>query len=120
MTIESFIQVGTLLLSFAAMYIALKKANPEIRVGNSGADKNLAEAMKVNSDAAIVLNARLVERLNQLETELAGACEELTMIRDHIQAIEAENHLLRDWATRLTGQVVSLGGTPVKIAERKI
>lgn len=115
MTFDQVMQLGTFLLALGAMYIALRKATPEVREKNTGADLNLANATKVTSDAAIALNTKLVERVSYLETELAEACSEVEKIRDHIQAIEAENHLLRDWAKRLAGQVVMLGGVPVRM-----
>lgn len=126
MTINDVVQVATILGVLLSLYISWTKRAPEIRVIDSTADVNVAQARKADAEANLLINQRLVI----LEKDLAEACTELDTLReqsrkeledtranflDQINEMasrlanqETEINLLRDWSERLVHQLKSI------------
>ncbi len=101
-----------LVASWGTVLVMLRKAPSEI-------NKNNADASEGNAKAAVTLNEGLVKRVEKVEGELAEACIQVESMQIEIRELRNENSLLRDWADRLTHQVISLRGIPVSMVETK-
>jgi predicted nuclease with TOPRIM domain len=83
----------------------------------------------VNSKNLIAMRAEMTKDREEYKAELDDVRKDVKTARDETAAVREENRLLREkldeledvreWAERLAHQVVSLGGTPVKMRERK-
>lgn len=88
--------------SLGALFIAIKKTPHETHALDGDAVESSAQAVALYSEEITKLKSRIAEM------------EKEDKVRDQrLDAIQRENELLRDHNTRLSAQVVSLGGTPV-------
>ena len=97
--------------SLLAIVIALKKApheTKEIDSHTENQDADTASKYQDIADRAAVRALGLEVRVNELECEVAK-------LKDENRRQHSENADLRDWAERLTHQVQSLGGDPMKL-----
>jgi len=104
MSLELIIAIVGLGGSVGAIFIALRKAPFENRNLDASASKGYLEALKLADERM----SKVEETARKLETRVA--------------MLEEENEALKEWAERLTKQVRSLGGNPVKLkcSEEKI
>jgi predicted nuclease with TOPRIM domain len=108
-----FVTVFTLVASISAVIIAWRRAPAEVRQINNSAANSISEAAKI-------LVEPLTKRVDDLEVELADACDKYDTLKGKYETLEEqyrelrrENEIMDEWARRLVHQVQSMGGAPV-------
>ena len=104
MSVVDIASTLTLIGAVITLILAYRKAPHENRSLDAGAAKVYQETAQLAAEHANRLEARIVI----LEQRTASQ-------EERILALEAENADLKDWARRLVNQVISLGGSPVKL-----
>lgn len=92
--------------SIIAIIISIKKTPHETVALDAGAAESSAQAVALYSAELVTMK----KRLDEVNVELAAMCAELNTIK-------MDNAVLREHNTRLSAQVISLGGTPVKMPQ---
>lgn len=130
----SIIDILTVCLSALAFVLAWRKSGSEIDKNKSEVDKNKSDSSESDGQAAESFasaariyseeNVKLHSKLQALETQLCQIQVDMDNQRKEHQLeiarltqrldVQAQEIIdLKDWATRLSAQVVSMGGEPV-------
>lgn len=103
--------------AIAMILLAWKKLGPDLLKTQAESDKLHAEAGESNVAGAKISGEMLMDRISELRVELGKEREarmkDKQYFRRRIYELDLELKDTRDWARRLSGQVVKLGETPV-------
>ena len=120
------IEIATLIGAFGSVVLSLSTLWMQWRKWQSAEQPaSLANTDNVLTDTSLKL---VVAIRKEMEDDRKSFNDEMTSMRDSLKTIRDENTMLRlkvdeledvrDWAERLVHQVLSYGGTPVKMRQR--